>query len=59
MLFRRLGSSGMKVSVVGLGSWMTIGGYVEESTARDSVLTAFDRGVNFFDTADVYVLGQA
>ena len=59
MDYRRLGASGMKVSVVGLGSWLTMGGYVDEETAAETVRVAFERGVNFFDTADVYRLGQA
>ncbi len=49
----------MNVSVVGLGSWLTYGGAVEESAARDCIVRAFDRGVNFFDTANVYAGGRA
>ncbi|MCW5938506.1 MAG: aldo/keto reductase family protein [Fimbriimonadaceae bacterium] len=59
MQYRRLGRTGVKVSEVGLGGWLTHGrSLVQEST--DSVVTkAFDLGVNFFDTADVYNHGEA
>ncbi|RMG16099.1 MAG: aldo/keto reductase [Planctomycetota bacterium] len=59
MRYRRLGASGVKVSAVGLGSWLTYGTAVEEETARDCVRVAFESGVNFFDTADVYAKGAA
>jgi aryl-alcohol dehydrogenase-like predicted oxidoreductase len=47
------------VSVVGLGSWLTYGGAVEESAARECIVRAFERGMNFFDTANVYAGGRA
>ncbi|HTK30902.1 MAG TPA: aldo/keto reductase [Candidatus Saccharimonadaceae bacterium] len=59
MNYRRLGNSGLKVSEISLGSWTTIGGYVDESDAVRIVHHAFERGVNLFDTADVYVRGAA
>jgi voltage-dependent potassium channel beta subunit len=59
MEYRRLGASGVKVSVVGLGSWLTYGNAVEEQAARDCVRVALDAGVNFIDTADVYAKGEA
>jgi aryl-alcohol dehydrogenase-like predicted oxidoreductase len=54
-----VGALGVNVSVIGLGSWLTYGGSVEETAARDCVLRAFERGVNFFDTANVYARGHA
>lgn len=57
--FRRIGNCGAKVSVIGFGSWLTIGGTVDSKTARELVRTAFDCGINFFDTADVYGFGSA
>jgi aryl-alcohol dehydrogenase-like predicted oxidoreductase len=59
MRYRRLGSSGCKVSVVSLGSWLTVGSAIEQSTTNTLVRTAFERGVNFFDTADIYARGEA
>ena len=57
MKYRRLGSSGLKVSELSLGSWTTYGGSVDESDAIAIVRRAFELGVNLFDTADVYVRG--
>jgi len=57
--YRKLGRWGVKVSTVGLGSWLTYGGSVEEATARDCVKRAYERGVTFFDTANVYARGRA
>jgi voltage-dependent potassium channel beta subunit len=59
MEYRRLGEAGVRVSAVGLGSWLTFGGTVEERTARDCIRRAYELGVNFFDTANVYGRGQA
>jgi voltage-dependent potassium channel beta subunit len=59
MEYRRLGEAGLQVSTVGLGSWLTFGGTVEERTARDCIRRAYELGVNFFDTANVYGRGQA
>jgi aryl-alcohol dehydrogenase-like predicted oxidoreductase len=49
----------MSVSTVGLGSWLTYGGSVEEATARACIVRAYERGVTFFDTANVYAGGRA
>ncbi|SEN05154.1 aldo/keto reductase family protein [Paenibacillus sp. OV219] len=59
MQFRRLGKSGVKVSEISLGSWLTYGGYVERENAVKSIETAYGLGVNFFDTANVYERGAA
>jgi aryl-alcohol dehydrogenase-like predicted oxidoreductase len=59
MRFRKLGRWGVKVSTVGLGSWLTYGGNVEEATARACIERAYARGVTFFDTANVYARGRA
>ena len=59
MNYRRLGESGLKVSAVSLGSWLTYGNAVEDKAARECVFAALDAGVNFFDTADVYAKGAA
>jgi aryl-alcohol dehydrogenase-like predicted oxidoreductase len=59
MNYRRLGRTGLKVSEIGLGSWLTFGGTVAEETAKTCVWAAFEAGVNFFDTADAYAGGKA
>lgn len=59
MEYRRLGGSGLKVSEISLGSWLTYGGYVERENAVKSIEAAFDEGINFFDTANVYERGAA
>ena len=59
MRYRRLGQAGVRLSAVGLGSWLTYGGTVEEETARRCVDRAWELGVNFFDTANVYARGRA
>src|SRR5205807_3529985 len=58
-LYRQLGSSDFRVSEVSLGSWLTYGGGVERSQAEACVAAAFDAGINFLDTANVYALGGA
>jgi len=57
--FRKLGSSGIEVSEISLGSWMTYGGGVGREQAEACVATAFDVGINFIDTANVYSGGRA
>jgi len=59
MRYRNLGHSGLRLSVVGLGSWLTFGSTVEHDMARACVRRAYERGVNFFDTANVYAHGGA
>lgn len=59
MRYRKLGRWGVSISSVGLGSWLTYGGSVEEDAARACMLRAYERGVNFFDTANVYARGRA
>lgn len=59
MNYRYLGQSGLKVSEISLGTWLTFGNQVDPDLAERLVRLAFERGVNFFDTADVYNNGQA
>jgi voltage-dependent potassium channel beta subunit len=58
MQYRRLGRSGLQVSSLSLGSWLTIGNLVEQKDSEQLVRLAFDRGINLFDTADVYNRGE-
>ena len=59
MRYRPLGHSGLKLSEVGLGSWLTYGSTVERDVARQCVLRAWEKGINFIDTANVYAKGGA
>jgi 1-deoxyxylulose-5-phosphate synthase len=59
MRYRRLGSSDLDVSEISLGSWLTYGGGVEREQAEACVAKAFDVGINFIDTANVYSRGAA
>jgi len=59
MHYRRLGRSGLKVSEISLGAWVTFGNQVDEKLADELIHAAYDQGVNFFDNADMYANGQA
>ncbi|MDO4293846.1 MAG: aldo/keto reductase family protein [Eubacteriales bacterium] len=60
MNYRNVGNSGLKVSEIAVGSWMTdLSGTDQEKTAEEVIRTAYDRGVNFFDCADAYSGGAA
>ena len=59
MEYRRLGASDLVISEISLGSWLTYGGYVERERAAACVDRAFEVGINFFDTANVYGRGAA
>jgi len=57
--YRPLGRTGLDVSTISLGSWLTFGGSVDERTSIDCIHRAFELGVTFFDTANVYEAGRA
>jgi len=59
MDFRHLGRSGLIVSEISFGNWLTHGGQIEEDQAAACVHAALDSGVTTFDTADVYTAGRA
>jgi voltage-dependent potassium channel beta subunit len=59
MKYRRLGQTGLKVSEISLGSWLTYGGSVDAEQATNTIHRAYDLGINFFDTANVYMRGEA
>ena len=66
MKYRHLGRSGLKISEIAYGNWITHGSQVEEEAAAACVAAALDEGITTFDTADVYagtraedVLGRA
>src|SRR2546427_10313506 len=59
MQYRQLGREGARVSTIALGSWLTYGSSVEEEAAIQCVHKAYEIGINFFDTANVYNRGAA
>jgi aryl-alcohol dehydrogenase-like predicted oxidoreductase len=59
MEYRRVGRSGLGVSAIGLGSWLTYGRRVDDERAHACLRAAYEAGVNFFDTADAYAGGEA
>lgn len=59
MQYKKLGRTGLKVSEVSLGSWLTYGNSTEKETAVKTIDKAYELGINFFDTANVYARGQA
>lgn len=59
MEYRRLGSAGIKVSVLSLGSWVTYGSQVDVEAAAEMIKLAYDNGINFFDNAEVYAGGKS
>ena len=59
MHYRRLGSSGLQVSALSFGAWVTFGSQIGRSVARELIATAWDHGINFFDNAESYAKGEA
>jgi voltage-dependent potassium channel beta subunit len=59
MEYRRLGKSGLKVSALSFGSWVSFSKQINDRAAEDLMGMAYDNGVNFFDNAEVYALGES
>ena len=59
MRIRTLGRSGLQVSEISMGSWLTLGSRVDFTQTARLIHQAFDLGINLFDTADVYAQGEA
>ncbi|MCB9206181.1 MAG: aldo/keto reductase [Ignavibacteriales bacterium] len=59
MEFRFLGKTGLKVSALSFGSWVTFGDQINKKVAADCMKTAYDSGVNFFDNAEAYAGGKS
>lgn len=59
MQYRRLGSSGLQLSALSFGAWVTFGNQLGRGAARDMIAAAWDHGVNFFDNAETYANGEA
>ncbi len=59
MEYRKLGRSGLPVSALSLGSWLTFGKQIDDSEAKKLMKTAYEQGVNFFDNAEAYARGRS
>ncbi len=59
MEYRRLVRSGLQVSELSIGSWVTYGSQVDQKAAREALAAAFDAGINFFDNAEAYAAGES
>ncbi|XP_039655648.1 voltage-gated potassium channel subunit beta-2-like isoform X1 [Perca fluviatilis] len=59
MIYRNLGKSGLRVSCLGLGTWVTFGGQITNEVAEELMTLAYENGINLFDTAEVYNAGKA
>ena len=59
MRYRRLGASGLPVSALSFGAWVTFGNQLGRGEARELIAAAYDHGINFFDNAETYANGEA
>ncbi len=59
MEYRRLGKSGLQVSALSFGSWLTFGKQISDETADELMTYAYDNGINFFDNAEIYSRGES
>jgi voltage-dependent potassium channel beta subunit len=59
MNYRRMGRTGLKLSEISLGAWLTFGDQIDDETAGRILHTAYEQGVNYFDNADIYANGKA
>ena len=59
MQYRRLGTSGLQLSALSFGAWVTFGRQLDRHKARDLLACAFDHGINYFDNAETYAAGLA
>ena len=59
MEYRRLGKSGLQVSTLSFGSWLTFGKQIGDDVAENLMKIAYDNGVNFFDNAEIYATGKS
>ena len=59
MQYRRMGNTGLQLSVLSFGSWVTFAKQFQEKTAEELMTMAYNNGINFFDNAEVYALGES
>ena len=59
MEYKRLGKSGLQISRLSFGSWLTFGKQIGDNTSEELMKTAYDGGINFFDNAEAYAGGKS
>ena len=59
MEYRKLGNTGIQISALSLGSWLTFGKQIDDSVAEKLMEVAYEAGVNFFDNAEIYARGKS
>lgn len=59
MQYRKLGKTGIQISAVSFGSWLTFGKQIDNNIAEKLMHYAYDAGINFFDNAEIYSRGQS
>ena len=59
MQYRRMGKSGLQLSVLSFGSWVTFGKQIDDSASERLMSVAYDKGINFFDNAEIYSRGES
>jgi voltage-dependent potassium channel beta subunit len=59
MHYRKLGNTGLQISALSFGSWLTFGKQIEDNISERLMSTAYDAGINFFDNAEIYARGQS
>jgi voltage-dependent potassium channel beta subunit len=59
MEYRKFGSTGLQVSALSFGTWLTFGKQIADSTAEELMIKAYDAGINFFDNAEIYARGKS
>ena len=59
MTYRRLGNSGLKVSIIGYGNWLNSNSESQYETTKSLIEKSLSLGINFFDTAEFYGMGEA
>jgi voltage-dependent potassium channel beta subunit len=59
MEYRKLGKTGLPISALSLGSWLTFGKQIDNATAEELMTIAYDNGINFFDNAEIYARGRS
>lgn len=59
MVYKNLGRNGLRISQLGLGTWVTFGGQISDDIAEELITIAYENGINLFDTAEVYAAGKA
>jgi voltage-dependent potassium channel beta subunit len=59
MEYRKFGSTGLQISALSFGTWLTFGKQIADTTAEELMIKAYDAGINFFDNAEIYARGKS